>query len=341
MAASVRDVATAAGVSVGTVSNVLNRPDRVASATVERVQAVIDRLGFVRNDAARQLRAGRSRSIGLVVLDAGNPFFAEVARGAEERADEEHLSVLLGNSDDDAAREGRYLDLFREQRVNGVLITPASDDATRIRGVHAAGTPIVLVDHEIPGSEFCSVSVDDVEGGYLAARHLLDLGRRRLLFVGGPARIAQVDNRLAGARRAVDEEPGAVLEVVEMPALTVLHGRAAGEALARRDPADRPDAVFAANDLLAVGILQAFTMLGASGGVRVPDDIALVGYDDIDFAESTVVPLTSVRQPARLIGQTAVELLLRSMEDPDGDYERRVRFRPELVVRASSAGDDG
>lgn len=337
MSASVRDVATAAGVSVGTVSNVLNRPDRVAAATVARVQAVIDELGFVRNDAARQLRAGRSRSIGLVVPDASNPFFAEVARGAEERADSEHLSVLLGNSDDDAAREARYLDLFREQRVNGVLITPASDEVARIRTVREAGTAVVLVDHEIPDSEFCSVSVDDVEGGYLAARHLLDSGRRRLLFVGGPERIVQVANRLAGARRAVDEVPDAALEVALMPTLSVLHGRAAGEALAVGAAADRPDAVFAANDLLAVGILQALTMLDPARRIRVPEDIALVGYDDIDFAASTVVPLTSVRQPARLIGHTAVELLLRSIDDPDGDYERRVRFRPELVVRASSA----
>ncbi len=335
MAVSVRDVAATAGVSVGTVSNVLNRPDKVAAATVERVQAAIDALGFVRNDAARQLRAGRSRSIGLVVLDAGNPFFADVARGAEARADEEHLSVLLGNSDEDASREDGYLDLFREQRVNGVLISPASDDVAKLRRVQDAGTPVVLVDHEIPGTDFFSVSVDDVEGGYLAARHLLDVGRRRLAFVAGPLSIAQVANRLAGARRAVAEVDGAVLEVIEQPALTVLQGRDAGEAIVRREAAGRPDAIFAANDLLAVGILQALTMFS---DVRVPGDIALVGYDDIDFASATVVPLTSIRQPAQLIGHTAVELLLRSIDDPDGDYERRVRFQPELVVRASTAG---
>ncbi|PRA82186.1 LacI family DNA-binding transcriptional regulator [Microbacterium sp. MYb66] len=335
MAVSVRDVAAAAGVSVGTVSNVLNQPDKVAAATVQRVQAVIAELGFVRNDAARQLRAGRSRSIGLVVPDAGNPFFADVARGAEARADDDLLSVLLGNSDEDPVREDNYLDLFREQRVNGVLITPASDDVDKLVRVQSAGIPVVLVDHEVAGSAFCSVSVDDVEGGFLAAQHLLQIGRRRLVFVGGPGSITQVAHRLEGARRAVDEVPGATLEVIRMPALTVLHGRAAGEEIAAREGADRPDAIFAANDLLAVGLLQALTMFRT---LRVPEDIALVGYDDIDFATATVVPLTSIRQPAQLIGRTAVELLLRSIRDPDGDYDRRVRFRPELVVRQSTVG---
>ena len=335
MAVSVREVAAAAGVSVGTVSNVLNRPDKVAVATLHRVQREIEKLGFVRNDAARQLRAGRSRSIGLVVPDGGNPFFTAVARGAEARADEEGLSVLLGNSDEDAVREDRYLDLFWEQRVNGVLITPASSDIAKLRRVQEAGTPVVLVDHEIAGDEFSSVSVDDIEGGYLAARHLLEIGRRRLAFVGGPVGIAQVGQRLAGARRAVAEVPGAVVEVIEMPALTVLHGRAAGQEIVDRSVSDRPDAIFAANDLLAMGLLQALTMMNV---VRVPDEIALVGYDDIDFASAAVVPLSSIRQPAELIGHTAVDLLLRGISDPGGVYERSVRFRPELVVRQSTAG---
>lgn len=335
MAVSVRDVATAAGVSVGTVSNVLNRPDKVSGHTRERVLSVIDRLGFVRNDAARQLRAGTSRSVGLVVPDGGNPFFADVARGAEERADEGGLAVLLGNSDEDVNREGRYLDLFREQRVNGVLITPVSGDLSRLRAVHRAGTPIVLVDHGLPEDGFSSVAVDDIEGGYLAVRHLLDTGRRRLLFLGGPPSTVQVGQRLEGARRAVDEVPDAALDVIEMTALTVLQGRAAGQSLVERDAAERPDAVFAANDLLAMGLLQALTMMG---DLRVPEDIAIIGYDDIDFAASSVVPLSSIRQPSHLIGRTALDLLLKGIDDPQGTYERQVRFRPELVVRASTAG---
>ena len=136
----------------------------------------------MRNDAARQLRAGRSRSIGMVVLDAGNPFFAAVARGAEARAVQDGLSVLLGNSDEDPDRESTYLDLFREQRVNGVLLTPAGVTTEAMLHLSRDGIPVVLVDHEDEDSSSCSVAVDDVEGGQLAARHLLEQGRRKLLF---------------------------------------------------------------------------------------------------------------------------------------------------------------
>ncbi|WP_341978256.1 LacI family transcriptional regulator [Microbacterium sp. LTA6] len=333
MSVSVKDVAATAGVSVGTVSNVLNQPDRVAPATAERVLRVIRELGFVRNDAARQLRAGRSRSIGLVVPDVGNPFFAEVARGAEDRAAEAGLTVLLGNSDENPTRQAAHLELFREQRVNGLLVTPVSDDLTALRALKEAGVPVVFVDREDPDQEFASVAVDDVEGGRLAVAHLLDRGRRRIAFLAGPTSIPQVAHRLQGARAAVDAVGGATLEVIERGGLTVLNGRAAGEDIVARVPADRPDAVFAANDLLAVGLLQAFAL---GGGIRVPEDIALVGYDDIDFAAATVVPLTSVSQPARMLGWTAVDLLLKETSEEPRDHDRSVRFQPQLVVRESS-----
>ncbi len=336
MVVSVRDVAAAASVSVGTVSNVLNRPSKVSPSTVERVQQAIEELGFVRNDAARQLRAGRSRSIGMVVLDVGNPFFAEVARGAEDRAAEAGMTVLLGNSDESAQREGSYLDLFREQRVNGILVTPATEDLSHIVRLRDSGVPVILVDREVELDGIGSVAVDDVQGGYLAVSHLLAQGRRRIAYVGGPSTIRQVVDRLAGARRAVAEVSDATIEAIEMSALSVLQGRAAGEALRARPAAERPDAVFAANDLLAVGVLQAFSLMS---DVRVPEDIALIGYDDIDFASATVVPLSSIRQPAHLIGYTAVDLLLTHLDDPDGTHERTVRFQPELVVRESSGGE--
>src|SRR4029079_19454401 len=168
------------------VSNVLNRPAKVSPATVERVMQAIEDLGFVRNDAARQLRARRSRSIGLVVLDVGNPFFAEVARGAEARAAEDGMTVLLGNSDERPDRESAYLELFREQRVNGVLVTPVIEDLALLERLHRGGVPVILVCGEAPDSPFGSVAVDDVEGGHLAVSHLTAQGRRKIAFLGGP-----------------------------------------------------------------------------------------------------------------------------------------------------------
>ena len=333
MAVSVREVAAAASVSVGTVSNVLNRPEKVAPDTVARVMAAIDELGFVRNDAARQLRAGRSRSIGLVVLDVRNPFFTEVARGAEDRAAEDGMTILLGNSDENADRERSYLDLFEEQRVHGVLISPLGEDESRLQRLRQRETPVVLVDRVSGDRSLSSVSVDDVVGGELAVRHLIETGRRRIAFVGGPASIRQVADRLEGARRAVAAAPDATLEVVATESLTVLEGRAAGVAIRERSAGKRPDAVFAANDLLAMGVLQALNMMGS---VRVPDDIALVGYDDIDFASAAVVPLSSIRQPASLIGYTAVDLLLREAASNGEFTPEQVVFQPELVIRAST-----
>ncbi|TFC63983.1 LacI family DNA-binding transcriptional regulator [Cryobacterium sp. TMT2-4] len=335
MSVSVREVAATAGVSVGTVSNVLNRPDKVSATTAERVQAAIAQLGFVRNDAARQLRAGRSRSIGLVVLDVANPFFTDVARGAEDRAAEEGLTVLLGNSDENPGRQSAYLDLFEEQRVHGVLISPLGDVDDRLSRLRARGTPTVLVDSEIADRSFSSVAVDDVAGGYLAASHLAAIGRTRIAFVGGPHSIRQVVDRLEGARKAVAEHPGVVLETIDTDSLSVLQGRSVGEQLLARPAGKRPDAVFAANDLLAIGVLQALNMLG---DVRVPRDIALIGYDDIAFASAAVVPLSSIRQPSALIGYTAVHLLLREAEGGEDFEHEQIQFQPELIVRESTAG---
>lgn len=335
-AASIRDVAARAGVSVGTVSNVLNRPAKVSAAASERVHQAILELGFIRNDAARQLRAGQSRTIGLIVLDVRNPFFTDLARGAEDEAAFGGLSVLLGNSDENTARESAYLDLFEEQRVLGVLISPLGDVTERLRRLADRGTRPVLVDRISDDPAFSSVSVDDVAGGRMAAEHLITRGRRRIAFVGGPFEIRQVAERHRGAEVAVEQHPGAVLEVIPVPALTVLAGREAGASIRDRAVEDRPDAVFAANDLVALGVLQALTMQGRSD-IRIPEDIALIGYDDIDFASAAVVPMSSIRQPSQLIGRTAVQILLEETEDT-GREARTVVFQPELVVRESTGG---
>ncbi|MGY4541785.1 LacI family transcriptional regulator [Arthrobacter sp. UYNi723] len=335
VSASVKDVAALAGVSVGTVSNVLNHPDKVSTAALARVQAAIDALGFVRNDAARQLRAGMSHSIGLVVLDAANPFFTDLARGAEDRAAAEHFTVLVGNSNEDAARESAYLDLFEQQRVRGVLLSPVGNVIPRLEQLRRRGIPTVLVDRQTDNRSFSSVAVDDLAGGEMAVRHLLSLGRRRIAFVGGPVNIRQVADRLSGACKAILGVANATLEVIETESLTVLSGTRAGEMIQRRPPTERPDAVFAANDLLAVGALQGLML---TGGVRVPQEVALIGYDDIEFAAAAVVPLSSIRQPSALIGSTALDLLIREASPEVGFEPQQVVFPPELVVRASTQG---
>ncbi|WP_423184855.1 LacI family DNA-binding transcriptional regulator [Arthrobacter sp. NyZ413] len=331
---SIKDVANLAEVAVGTVSNVLNNPDRVSQRTKNKVLQAIDELGFVRNDAARQLRAGHSRTIGVVVLDVGNPFFTAIARAAEDAAEAHGSAVLLGDSGQDSARESHYIDLFQEQAVQGLLISPVGNVLDRIDNLRERGIPTVLVDRRADESRYSSVSVDDDAGGFLAAQHLLDLGRRHLAFVGGPLHLAQVADRLAGARRAVDDTPGATLEVLDSGAQSVLAGRRIGDSLAARDKADLPDGIFCANDLLALGVMQSITMMN---GLAIPEDVALIGYDDIDFAASAVVPLSSIRQPAEAIGRSAIQLLMADLGNA-GHKHQAITFTPELVIRRSTAG---
>lgn len=331
---SVKDVAAAAGVSLGTVSNVLNRPEKVSDATRDHVLRVIDDLGFVRNDAARQLRAGKNRAVGMIVLDVRNPFFTDVAQGVEERLGTHQRPLILGNSGQDPRRESTYLDLFEEQRVSGLLITPVGQVLPRLRRLRDRGTAVVVVDRRAGTREFSSVSVDDKRGGRLAAQHLVDTGRRRIAFVGGPRGLNQVKHRLRGAQDVVDTVSRAELTFVETPTMDADAGRHAAEQLVALGRRRRPDAIFAANDLIALGVLQALTL----AGVSVPDDIAIVGYDDIDFAASAAIPITSVRQPREELGRVATDILLGVIDASSAPPVRDVVLEPELVVRRSTGG---
>jgi LacI family transcriptional regulator len=331
----VKEVAAAAGVSLGTVSNVLNRPHLVSAATRDRVEQTMRDLGFVRNESARQLRAGRSSTLAYVMLDATNPFFTDVAQGIEDSAEREHLSVFLCNSDNRIERELVYLQRLEEQRVQGILITPVDPYHPFLDEVADRGTPLVIVDRQRASMTRCSVAVDDELGGRLALEHLLERGHRRIAFVGGPSSIGQVRDRLRGARSALEaggHEPGDVV-VVDAEALTVAEGRRAGERILGMSPSARPTAAFCANDLLALGLLQQCVALG----VAVPEDLAIVGYDDIDFAAAAAVPLTSVRQPRRDLGRRASELVLDEVSNPVHEHQQ-VLFTPELIARASTRG---
>jgi LacI family transcriptional regulator len=292
-------------------------------------------LGFVRNESARQLRAGRSRTLGLVVLDVANPFFTDVARGAEAVAEAKGIVVTLYNSGSDPEREHRHLELLTEQRVQGVLITPVESGARDLDDLAARGIPTVLVDRGSGRRKQCSVAVDDVLGGKLAIEHLVDRGHTQVAYVGGPAHLGQVRDRLQGAREAwaAADLPADALTWIETSALTVAEGREAGARLAGIPTSRRPAAAFCANDLVALGLLQH----AISSGVRVPQDLSIVGYDDIEFAAAAAVPLTSVRQPRQLLGRTAAELVLDEATNAAHTH-RQVLFTPELVARASTQG---
>ncbi|TWF96116.1 LacI family DNA-binding transcriptional regulator [Saccharopolyspora dendranthemae] len=325
----IKDVARLAGVSIGTVSNVVNRPQLVSDETRRRVQSAIDELGYVRDESARQLRAGSSRIMALLVLDLANPFFVDLARGAEEAAHEAGLNVITCNSGQRVELESSYLSMLAEQRVRGVLLSPVDTAGERLHAFARSGIPRVFVDRTVPEVQGSSVAVDDVTGGALAARHLAETGHREIAMVNGPAVLAQCRDRESGAR-SVLEGADVRLSVLESAALDVASGRDAGARLLGMSP--RPTAVFCANDLLALGLLQAMV----AAGVRVPEEMAIVGYDDIEFAGAAAVPLTSVRQPARKLGRTAAELLIAETSGERAVRHRRLVFQPELVVRDST-----
>lgn len=241
---------------------------------------------------------------------------------------------MVCNSGQSPAEEAEYLGLFAEQRVCGVLVTPADATGRNLEAFRRHRIPFVLVDRVASSTGTCAVSVDDVRGGALAVGHLVSAGHRAVAYVSGPGDLHQIRDRREGALSALAEAGLGPEALVEIPSerLDVAAGRDAGARLLGLVP--RPTAVFCANDLLALGVLQSLY----AAGVRVPQDIAIVGYDDIEFAAAAAVPLTSVRQPAVMMGRLAAELLLEEADEEDGTHEHRsVVLQPELVVRASSA----
>lgn len=330
--AQVRDVALKAGVSPATVSNVLNHPDKVSAKTRERVMVAIESLGYVRNDAARQLRAGTNRAVGMVVLDVANPFFTELAAGAEDYLYEHGRPLLLGNSTQHSLREATHLDLFEQQRVEGILISPVGHVLPHLRRLKERGTAVVIVDRKTGADEFSSVSLDDREGGRMMAGHLIDQGARHIILLGGPQDLRQVQHRLQGAQARVNNAQDVEFELLDTGAMDIAAGRAAVKAVLHRPAGNRPDAIFALNDLIALGALQELVR----AGVNVPAEMLLAGYDDIQFAASATIPITSIRQPALSMGQQAAEVLCATIGNTGAPIQHTV-FQPELIIRESTA----
>jgi LacI family transcriptional regulator len=325
---TIRDVAQRAGVSAGTVSNVLNRPSYVSDDTRTRVQAAIDELGFVPSGRARQFRPGRMRTLGMVVVDL-DPFFVDLALGADAMARELGCAMVITTSGEDTVLEERNLDVLVQQRVQGVLIAPVDEDNPRLEAMLDRGVPVVFLDRKPTIDKCCSVANDDVAGGRLAGRHLVEQGHRLIAYLGDPDARHQMEARFAGFSDMTAE---CSVEIIREADWSTERGRAAGHALALRPAGERPTAVFASNDSLAFGLVQELV----ASGIRVPHDIAVVGYDDIVWAAGSTVPLTTIRQQRAELGRTAVQLVMAEMTRPKRHEHEHVLLQPELIVRAST-----
>ena len=271
----------------------------------------------------------------MVVLDVSNPFFTDLYEGVEHFALERGHSVQLGNSGGLREREKKQLAAFEQQRVRGILLAPIGNVQTDVDRLRSRGISTVLVDRVASETEACFVSVDDVAGGNLAITHLIEQGHRNIVFAGEIKSLQQVQDRLTGARQAAKAFGSVRLTSLSADRLDASSGREIAEYVLTLDKTSRPSAIFAANDMIALGLLQGFVL----GGVRVPDEIALIGFDDIDFAATAAVPLSAIQQPRHEMGYAAANLLFGELADADSGtphQHRHVTFTPELVVRQSS-----
>lgn len=335
--ATLKDVALEARVSVTTVSHVVNATRHVSPAVRERVELAIRALGYVPNAMARSLKSNTTSTLGMLIPNCSNPYFAEIVRIVEDRCFGAGYTLVLCNTDDEPNRQSVYLQVLAERRIDGLIVvsTGPADDDSLVRQLHGLRVPTVLLDREIADPTCDLVETAHMQGGLLAARHLLSLGHRRIACIGGPVGVAPSEQRIEGWRLAL-AEAGATPDPAHADALlwrgsfTSQSGYEAMHAILRT--ADRPSAVFACNDLMAIGALRA----AHESGVHVPDEISIVGFDDIELSAYTSPPLTTVAQPKERIGALAVDMLLERVGGQRRDA-RKVVLQPELCVRGSTA----
>ncbi|WP_426625322.1 LacI family DNA-binding transcriptional regulator [Leifsonia sp. McL0607] len=327
----VADVAVRAGVSPGTVSNFFHNPARVAEATAERIRSAIDELGYVPNDAARALRRRETKALGHLAFEVANPYSAEFVKAVDREARALGYTMLNVSSEGDVRLQTELLETFARQRVDGVLLSPIGDVTAAAHALSRHEIPLVLTDSV--DRIAASVSYDDERGGQLAAAHLLELGHRRLLFVGHSPGNGIVERRLTGARDVVANDPSATLDVTSFDVRSIANGRRVGEQIAAMSPNERPTGVIAVNDLVAVGVLN-----GVYHRVSVPGDLAIIGFDDIEFASQAVVPLSSIARPIDVFAHQAVAMLHeRVREGIVADDSPILFLEPRLVVRESTS----
>lgn len=330
--ATIKDVALHAGVSITTVSHVLNDTRHVSEQGRERVQTAIRALGYVPSAVARSLKSNTTSTLGMLIPNSSNPYFAEIVRIVEDRCFAAGYTLILCNTDDEPHRQSVYLKVLAERRIDGLIVVSTGDDDSLVTQLRGLRLPIVLVDREIADPTCDLVETAHMQGGLLAVRHLLSLGHRRIACIGGPAGVMPSEQRIEGWRMALAETGAApgVTTLLWRGGFTSQGGYEAMHAILRTD--QPPSAVFACNDLMAIGALRA----AHETGVRVPDELSIVGFDDIELSGYTSPPLTTVAQPKDHIGALAVDMLLervsRRRQEP-----RKVVLQPELRVRASTA----
>jgi DNA-binding LacI/PurR family transcriptional regulator len=327
-APTLKDVADHAQVSRATVSRVLNNNPRVAEDLRARVLESIRLLGYQPNRAARRLRASSSDVLGLIISDIENPFFISVVRGVEDAAYASQMSVVLCNTDEDPVKQQMYLRVMQAERVAGLIISPTSADED-FAELRQLGIPIILLDRRTDKFETDAVTIDNIGGAYLAVKHLIDLGYQRIGMIGGSPHLTTGRERYEGYRKALH---AAGMKVDEKLIKVGNFKTDTGYALAKEfiSSPQPPRAIFVANNLMTLGTLRALR----EHGIRIPQEIALVGFDDMPWSSELCPPLTAVSQPTYELGQETVQLLLRRLADSDAPI-RTVTLQPRLVIRES------
>lgn len=333
--ASLAEVARLAEVSMGTVSNVLNHPERVKPATRARVEAAIAKLRFTPHGPARSLASGAVPAVGLILSDLANSFFVDVGRGVERVVAERRAFVYIANTESDLEREKQYLRMFRESRLLGNIITLNDDRHYRqIAADDPGDTPLVLLNHRTDDVRHCTVHPDNHRGGQIAAEHVIALGRRRIALVTGPTALQPVAERVDGFAAVVAQTAASIVADHPVAELTRSYGFEAGLALAPRVAAGEVDAIFAVADLVAAGVVQG--LASAEPTLRVPGDVAIVGYDDNREAWDGPVQLTTIRQPGEEMGAEGARRLFDELGN-DAHEHTATALEPSLVVRASTS----
>lgn len=327
---TIKEVAARAGVSSATVSHVLNNTRYVSDVVKERVQRAMDEMGYRPNVLARSLRQGKTKTLGLILPDSANPFYAELGHALETSAFLKNYNLILCNSDSAIDREHLYFDLLLDKQVDGIILDTEEKDPFDIKKRLPAEYPIVLVDRDFSENIFDTVLTDNTLGGYLATRYLIELGHRRIACVTGPMNLLGSVNRLQGYQKALTE-----FGILEDPSLiyhgdfTASSGHEAAHHLLKLP--GLPTAVFVGNDMMAIGFLRSSIEIG----LRIPEEISIVGFDNLELGMYMHPTITSFAQPKEEIGEKAIQLLLNRIENPKTPPQR-ILIPPRIIIREST-----